>query len=111
MDDIYTWMSFVGAVPEEIAVPSRTYVGATYTAGPASSPPLCDDGINSSLRCVLQDSGKWPDEVEAIRKLSAALYLCMANCLNRSGEDEEDPKHLRFTAKAFPDHLQVSQRV
>ena len=62
------------------------------------------------IDCIvtLQDSGKWPDDVEAMRKLSAALYLCMANCLNGDkAEEEEAAAQLKFVAKAFPDHLQV----
>jgi hypothetical protein len=59
----------------------------------------------------MHEPGKWPDDVEAIRKLSAALYLCMANCLNGSGaslDPDDAARHLMFTAKAFPDHLQVA---
>ena len=61
------------------------------------------------IDCIvtLQDSGKWPDDVEAMRKLSAALYLCMANCLNGDQAEEEEAAQLKFVAKAFPDHIQV----
>ena len=64
----------------------------------------------AAIDCVvtLQESGKWPDDVEAIGKLSAALYLTMANSLN--GDKKDDPEatiDLKFVAKAFPDHLQV----
>ncbi|EKX49904.1 hypothetical protein GUITHDRAFT_104301 [Guillardia theta CCMP2712] len=55
-----------------------------------------------SIDCVLQlqESGKWPDEVEAMRTLTSAFYLQMARCLNEMESSS-------FVAKAFSDHLQV----
>jgi len=59
---------------------------------------LCLPAIDAIVN--LQDSGKWPEDIEAMRQLSAAVYLRMADAFNGS-------KGSGAKAIAGKDHLQV----
>jgi len=34
--------------------------------------------------CILEGSGKWPDSIEAIRRLKAAYYLSLSQALSKT---------------------------
>jgi U3 small nucleolar RNA-associated protein 22 len=37
------------------------------------------------VACLLESSGKWPDDLEAVRRLKAACYIQLSKALNGSG--------------------------
>lgn len=55
--------------------------------------------IEASIQ--LSSSGKWPDELEAVRKTKAAFHIQIARCLR---------KQCKLTTKASPNHVDILKK-
>ena len=49
--------------------------------------------------CVLEGSGKWPDSIDAIRRLKAAYYLALSEALRKTAPS--------VLSAAYTDYLEV----
>jgi hypothetical protein len=49
--------------------------------------------------CLLEGSGKWPEDIEAVRRLKASYYADLGKSLNKTADG--------LLTAAFTDHLDV----
>jgi len=49
--------------------------------------------------CILEGSGKWPDSIDAIRRLKAAYYLSLSKALSKTAPN--------VLSTAYTDYLEV----
>jgi len=49
--------------------------------------------------CILEGSGKWPDSIDAIRRLKAAYYLSLSRALSKTAPN--------VLSAAYTDFLEI----